>query len=74
MAVNFHCKICCKPVVKNDDNIKCDKCNTYVQRNCDKINKQTYRQPQNNETSYWYCIIGTKEFVPLSTLNNNEFI
>ena len=74
MVVNFPCKICCKPVAKNHESIQCDKCDTWVHRNCNKINKQTYKLLQKDKNSHWFCIICTKEFLPFSNLNNDEFI
>ena len=74
MVVNFPCKICCKPVAKNHDSIQCDKCDTWVHRNCNKINKQTYRLLQKDKNSHWFSIICTKDFLPFSDLNNDEFI
>ena len=74
MDVNFPCKICCKPVAKNSDSIQCDKCGTWVHRNCNIINKQTYRLLQKDKSSHWFCIICTKDFLPFSDLNNDEFI
>ena len=74
IVVNFPCKICCKPAAKNRDSIQCDKCDTWVHRNCNKINKQTYRLLQKDRNSQWFCIICTKDFLPFSDLNNDEFI
>ena len=74
MVVCFPCKICCKPAEKNHDSIQLDKCNTWVHRNCNKINKQTYRLRQKDKSSEWFCIICTKDFLPFSDLNNDEFI
>ena len=74
MVVNFPCKICCKPVAKNHEYVQFDKCDTWVHRNCNKINKQTYKLLQKDKHSHWFCIICTKEFLPFSDLNNNEFI
>ena len=46
----------------------------WVHRKCDKINKQTYKFLQKDYKSKWYCIICTKDFLPFSNLNNEEFI
>ena len=73
MVVNFSWKIFCKPVAKNHDSIQCDKCDTWVHRNCNKIYKQTYRPLKKDKSSHWYCIICTKDFLTFSDLNNNEF-
>ena len=40
MVVNFPCKICCKPVAKNHDSIQFNKCDAWVLRISNKINKQ----------------------------------
>ena len=45
-----------------------------VHRNCNKINKKTYRLLQKDKGSHWFCIICTKGFLPFSDLNNDEFI
>ena len=74
MVVDFPCKMCCKPVAKNHDSIQCDKCDTWVHRNCNKINKQTYRLLQKDKSSQWFCISCTKDFPPFSDLNNDEFM
>ena len=37
-----------------------------MHRNCNKINKQTYRLLQKDESSHWFCIICTKDFLPFS--------
>ena len=74
MVVNFPCKTCCKPVAKNHDNIQCNKRNTWVHRNCNKISKQTYRLLQKDKSSHWLCIICAKDFLPFSDLKNDEFI
>ena len=74
MVVKFPCKICNRPVAKNHQSIQCDACDTWVHRECNKINKQTYKFLQNKINTKWFCIICTKEFLPFSNLNNEEFI
>ena len=74
MVVQFPCKICCRPVAKNRDSIQCDKCSMWVHRECNKINKQTYKLLQKDQKSKCFCIICTKEFLPFSNLNNEDFI
>ena len=74
MVVNFPCKICIHPVAKNHDSIQFDKCDRWVHRNCNKINKKTYRLLQKDKSSHWFCIFCTKDFLPFSDLNNDEFI
>ena len=74
MVVNFRCKICCKPVAKTHDSIQCNKYDTWVHISCNKINKQTYRLLQKDKSSHWFCITCTKDFLPFSDLNNDEFI
>ena len=60
-------------VAKNHGSIQCNKCNISVHRNFNKINKQTYRLLQ-KKNSHCFCIIFTKDFLPFSELNNDEFV
>ena len=73
MVVKFPCKICNRPVAKNHWSIQCDTCDTWVHRECNKINKQTYKLLQNEIKTKCFCIMCTKEFLPFSSLNNEEF-
>ena len=50
MVAQFPCKICCRPVAINYD----DKCNTWVHRECNKIDKQTYKLLQKDQKSKWF--------------------
>ena len=38
------------------------------------INRQTYKFLLNEKNTKWFCIICSKEFLPFSNLNNEEFI
>ena len=73
MVVKFPCKICNQPVAKNHQSIQCDTCDIWVHRECNKINKQTYKLPQDEINTKWFSIICTKEFLLFSNLNNEEF-
>ena len=73
MVIKFPCGICLKPVANNHQAIKCDKCNLWIHIKCNKINKQTYTYLQ-TDTSYWYCMTCTKEFLPFSDTNDEEHI
>ena len=55
MTAKFPCKICENPVAKNHKAIQCDKCHLWVHIKCNKINTQTYRLLERDETT-WYCI------------------
>ena len=43
MVINFSCTIYNRPVAKNHQSIQCDTCDTWVHRECNKINKQAYK-------------------------------
>ena len=73
MVIKFPCGIRLKPVANNHQAIKCDKCNLWIHIKCNKINKQTYTYLQ-TDTSYWYCMTCTKEFLPFSDTNDEEHI
>ena len=74
MVVKFPCKIYNRPVAKNHQSIRCDSCDTWVQRECNKINKKTYKLLLNEKNARWFYIIYTKEFLLFSNLNNEELI
>ena len=57
MEVKFPCKICNRPAAKNHQSIQCDTCDTWAHRECNKINKQTYKLLQNEKITKWFCII-----------------
>ena len=59
MVVKFFSKACCRSVAKNCNSIHYDKCNIWVTRECNKINKQTYKLPQKDRKSKWFCILCT---------------
>ena len=69
----YPCKICQKSIAVNHDSIQYDRCDIWVHTKCNKINKQTYKLLKEDKSN-WYCIICTKEFLPFSNLNDEEFI
>ena len=72
MVIKDPCKIYNKAVAKTHHAIKCDKCKIRVHTKCNKINLQTYRYPQ--KTTYdWYCLKRFAEFIPFSTISNEEY-
>ena len=73
MVIKFPCGICLKPVATSHQAIKCDKSDLWIHIKFNKINKQTYTYLQ-TDTSYWYCITCTKEFLPFSNTNDEELI
>ena len=72
MNAKFPCRICENPVAKNNKAIQCDKCHLWVHIKCNKINIQTYRLLERDETT-WYCISCSKDLFPFSSLNDNDF-
>ena len=72
MVIQFPCGICSKAVANNHQAIKCDKCNLWIHSKCNKINKQTYNYLK-SDSSHWFCISYTKEFLPFSTIEDGEF-
>ena len=73
MVIKFPCRIFLKPVDNNHQTIKCDKCNLWIHIKCNKINKQTNTYLQ-TDTSYWYCMLCTKEFLPFSDTSDEELM
>ena len=57
----------------NSDSIQCDKCDIWVHRKCNKMNKRTYEYLKQDK-SMWYCIVCTKELFPFSKLNDENLI
>ena len=72
MVIQFSCGICSKAVANNHQAIKCDKCNLWIHIKCNKINKQTYNYLK-SDSSHWFCISCTKEFLPFSGIEDGEF-
>ena len=72
MAVQFPCGICFKAASNNHQAIKCGKCNLWIHNKCNKINKQTYNYLK-SDSSHWFCISCTKEFLPFSSIEDGEF-
>ena len=73
MVVNFSCKICCKPVVKNHDGMQCNKRDTWVHRNCNKINKKTYRLIT-KRSKFTLSLHNFHQTLSAIDLNNDELI
>ena len=61
-----------KTVANNHQAIKCDKCNLWSHIKCNKINKQTYNYLR-PDSSHWFCISYTKEFLPFADIEDGEF-
>ena len=72
MVRQFPCGICSKAVANNYQTIKCDKYNLWIHIKCNKINKQTYNYLK-SDSSHWFCISCTKEFLPFSGIEDGEF-
>ena len=72
MVIQFLCGICSKAVANNYQAIKCDKYNLWIHIKCNKINKQTYNYLK-SDSSHWFCISSTKEFLPFSGIEDGEF-
>ena len=72
MVIQFPCGICSKAVANNHQALKCDKCNLWIHIKCNNINKQTYNYLK-WDSSHWFCITCTKEFLPFSSIENWEF-
>ena len=72
MVRQFPCGICSKTVANNYQAIKCDKYNLWIHIKCNKINKQTYNYLK-SDSSHWFCISCTKEFLPFSGIEDGKF-
>ena len=72
MVIQFPCGICSKAEAYNHQALKCDKCNLWIHIKCNKINKQTYSYLK-SDSSNWFCISYTKEFLPFSGIEDGEF-
>ena len=73
MVVRFPCKICNKTVSYGSDSIQCDKCDIWVHRQCNGLNKQTFEYLKKDK-SEWFCMVCTKDFLPLSNLDDKNII
>ena len=73
MVIRYPCKICCQPFAKNSDLIRGHKSDIWVNRKCNKINKQTFEYLKQDKST-WYCIVCTKELIPFSKLNGENLI
>ena len=72
MVIQFLCGICSKAVANNHQAIKYDKCYLWIHIKYNKINKQTYNYLK-SDSSHWFCISCTKEFLPFSGIEDGVF-
>ena len=72
MVIQFTCGIYSKAVANNHQAIKCDKWILWIPIKCNKINKQTYNFLK-SDSFHWFCLSCTKEFLPLSGIEDEEF-
>ena len=74
IVIQFPCGIWSKNLrlSNNHQAIKCDKCNLWIHIKYNKINKQTYNYLKSN-SSHWFCISCTKEFLPFSGIQDGQF-
>ena len=73
MVVRFPCKICNKTVSYGSDSIQCDKCDIWVHRQCNGLNKQTFEYLEKHK-SKWFCMVCTKEFLPFFNFDDKNLI
>ena len=73
MVIRFSCKICNKTDSYGSDSIQCDKCNIWVHRQCNGLNKQTFEYFEKDK-SKWFRIVCTKEFFAFSNLDDKNLI
>ena len=73
MVVRFPCKICNKTVSYGSDSIQCDKCDIWVHRQCNGLNKQTFEYLKKDKSN-WFCMVCTKEFLPFFNLDDKNLI
>ena len=73
MVVRFRCKICNKTVSYGSDSVHYDKCDIWVDRQCNGLNKQTFEYLKKYK-SKWFCMVCTKAFLPFSNLDDKNFI
>ena len=73
MVVRFPCKICNKTVSYGSDSIQCDKCEIWVHRQCNGLNKQTFEYLKKDKSN-WFCMVCTKEFLPFFNLDDKNLI
>ena len=72
MVIQFPCGICSNAVANKQQATKCDKCNLWIHIKCNKINTQTYNYLK-SDSSHWFYISCTKEFLPFSGIDDGEF-
>ena len=71
MVIKFPCKICNKAVANNHHAIQCDKCHSWIDIKCNKINLSTYRYLQQCVYA-WYCIKYFEDIIPFSNISNDD--
>ena len=59
MVVRFPCEICNKTVSYGSDSIQCDKCEIWVHKQCNGLNKQTFEYLRKDK-SKWFCMVVLK--------------
>ena len=73
MVVRFPCKICHKTDSYGSDSIQCDKCDIWVHKQCNGLNKQAFEYLKKDKST-WFCKVCIKEFLPFSNLDDKNFI
>ena len=73
MVVRFPCKICNKTVSYGSDSIQCDKCDIWVHRQCNGLNKQTFEYLKKDK-SKWFYMVCTIEFHPFTNFNDKNLM
>ena len=71
--MRFSCKIYNKTESYGSDSVLCDKCNIWVHRQCNGLNKQTFEYFKKDK-SKWFRIVCTKEFLAFSNLDDKNLI
>ena len=66
MVVKFPCGICHKPVGVKHKAICCDLCDKWIHTACNNLDKKTYKNLQESNTS-WFCINCVKKELPFTT-------
>ena len=74
MTVKYQCKIWHKAVGKTHRAIQRDNCDLWVHTKCNKINLQTYKCLQYNNSTAWYCLNCFKQIIPFSIIKNKELL
>ena len=71
MVVLFPCKICNKTVSDGSDSIQCDKSDIWAHRQCNGLNKQTFKHLKKDKYK-WFCMVYTKVFFPFYDLDHKN--